>query len=265
MEWTDNVNIETPEQIDVSLEVAGAGSRFVARVYDWVVKLVIAVLIILALWGVVYWLGSQGMSQAVGLLLVAICGALYFCFFMGYEIYFEVHNNGQTPGKKIAGIRVIREGGAPVDFTSSCIRNLLALVDFLPFFYLLGGLLVLLNVKGQRLGDMAAGTIVIRERSLDLLPKPTKEVEQLASENLTFTAEQLAACAPGDRHILRSFFQRFRQLETRPRYQLAQRLAGEFQRKINHETATTVTTGEQAVIFLASLYRDLEKLAQHGA
>jgi uncharacterized RDD family membrane protein YckC len=263
MEWTDNVQIETPEQIDVSLEIAGAGSRFVARVYDWVVKYAILLLVVLGCI-LFYQVGLNSLGQAAAILIIGVVGAIAFAFWMGYEIYYEVHRNGQTPGKKIAGIRVIREGGAPVDFTSSCIRNLLALVDALPAFYLLGGLLMLLNARGQRLGDMAAGTLVIRERSGGLLPKATEEINQFASDNVVFTANQLAACTANERNILRSFFQRYRQMEVRPRLQLALRLAGEFQRKMDPETPNGVKTGEEALTYLASLFRDMEKLAQQG-
>jgi uncharacterized RDD family membrane protein YckC len=263
VQWTDDVRIETPEQIDVSLELAGLGSRFVARVLDWLIKWCILgvagflALIVFALLGAS--LGDKSIQVFAGTLLVG----LFYAFLLGYEIYFEVRHNGQTPGKKAAGIRVIREGGAPVDFGSAGIRNLLGMADFLPGFYLLGGLLVLLTQRHQRLGDMAAGTLVIRERALKAPVDLGKEIEPLAFTDIHFTADQLAGCSPQDRHILRSFFQRHRQLEAQPRRQLACRLAGEFLRKTGYEFSSPITSGSWAEGFLAALYRDLENRLKH--
>jgi hypothetical protein len=75
-----------------------------------------------------------------------------------------VLGGGRTPGKRMSGLRVVRAGGRPVDFVSSAIRNVLRLVDFLPLFYGLGMLVVMLSANNQRLGDLAAGTLVVRER-----------------------------------------------------------------------------------------------------
>ncbi len=263
MEWTDNVSIETPEQIDVSLEIAGLGSRFVACVVDWLIKaLFVLLLVVLGL--ILTALVAAGGVPFGTYLFLALLVTLYFLFSVGYKIYFEVRRNGQTPGKKFAGIRVIRAGGGPVDFTAAGIRNLLALGDFVPPFYLVDGFFVLITKKGQRLGDMAAGTIVIRERLEEAPRDESKQVETWASAEIAFTAEQLAGCQPEDRHVLRSFFQRFATLRERPRRQLALRLAAEFARKTAYQPAVPLDSGERAMTFLASLYRDLEKLARHG-
>src|SRR3954447_3309764 len=164
----DEVAIETPEQIDLMLEPAGLGARFVAWVVDWLWKLLAVLLLLVA--GILFlalvhahlpdWF--QGYYLAV---LLLIFGALQ----MAYDVYFEVRHNGQTPGKRHQGLRVRRESGGPVDFRSACLRSLLALADFLPAFYLLGATLILLTRRHQRLGDLAAGTMVIRERAPALL------------------------------------------------------------------------------------------------
>ena len=154
MQWSDEVKIETPELVEVSLEVAGLGSRFVARLVDWLVKwgilavLALLVLAILMLMGV-----AEGLSIVPPLLGALIVG-LFYAFLLGFDIYYEVRHNGQTPGKKFAGIRALREGGGPLDFQSACIRNLLGLVDFLPVFYLLGGLLVLLTPPADNASEI---------------------------------------------------------------------------------------------------------------
>jgi hypothetical protein len=201
--------------------------------------------------------------ESLAPLVIAGWTAFVWLLLVGYNIYFEVRHTGRTLGKMLAGIRVIREGGGPVDFRSACIRNLLALADFLPILYMLGSLLVLLSQRGQRLGDLAAGTIVIRERTPELPGDPAKEVNRWASEDITFTAERLGGCSAQDRYILRAFFQRFRGLDPRPRRQLAIRLAGAYARKTESSLPEPRADGKAATAFLASLYRDLEKLAQH--
>jgi|SRR6516225_2204329 uncharacterized RDD family membrane protein YckC len=261
MEWIDKVRIETPEQIDVSLEIAGLGSRFVAWVVDLLYKTLFLVLLVLLAAIVSALLGSDP-ADFGRMMVLAILLAIGTSFMLGYNIYFEVQRNGQTPGKKTAGIRVIREGGSPVDFSAAAVRNILALADFLPLFYLLGGLLVLLNARGQRLGDMAAGTIVIRERRQDAPENPEEMIEKFASEEFVFTGEQLGKCEAGDRHILKTFFQRYGTLKERPRRELALKLADEFLRKTSYEPASPLVEGVRAVGFLATLYRDLETMAR---
>lgn len=159
---------------------------------------------------------------------------------------------------------MIREGGAPVDFRSSCIRNVLWIADFLPSFYLLGGLLVTFTPRHQRLGDMAAGTLVIRERALRPPADVSKLVEELAAPEYTFTARQLAACAPEDRHILRSFFQRYRDMEPRARDRLARRMAATLVEKTAFGNDGPAIDAAEADAFLAGLYRDLESAVRQG-
>jgi len=265
MQWTDDLRIETPEQIDLSLELAGLGSRFVARLLDWGVKWGLLVLV-----GILVAIVSSLLGMSIGdgrlnvYLLTLVIGLFYFLL-LGYDIYFELAQNGQTPGKRRAGIRVMRENGAPPDFRSACIRNLLGMADFLPIFFLLGGLLVCLSSRRQRLGDMAAGTIVVRERAVKAPADLRKELNHLvATTAFAFTPDQLAACSKDSLHILRSFFQRFGELEPQARDQLASRLAYEFKRKTGYVEGPTSRVNSQPEAFLASLFRDLENLRQLG-
>lgn len=264
MQWTDEVRIETPEQIEVSLEIAGIGSRFVAQVLDWLIKWSI-VLVAVLLAGVAAGLLGAAISsdKTISYLLAALMIVLFYAFQLGFDIYFEVRHSGQTPGKKIAGIRVLREGGAPLDFRSACVRNLLGLADFLPGFYLLGGFLVLVSSRGQRLGDMAAGTIVIRERAMRPPTELQATIQKVAGEEFHFTADQLSECLANDRYILRSFFQRAEEMEEEAREQLALRLTDTFLQKLAYQPAAPIADGFRAEAFLASLYRDLENWAKH--
>jgi hypothetical protein len=127
-----------------------------------------------------------------------------------------------------------------------------------------GALVILLNRRRQRLGDMAAGTVVIRERVVEMPGDVPKRVEELASDTFTFDADHVQACAPGDRHLLRSFFARYDQMEPRPRDELACRLARLFCAKTGYQPPTKLTSPAVAEEFLASLYRDLDGWARHG-
>jgi uncharacterized RDD family membrane protein YckC len=255
MRWTDELQIETPEQIDLQLEVAGIGSRLVAQMIDWLIKWGI-LLSAACLGGIVFaLLGKDPFADTFRIAIAVVLVLLFYGFFLGFDIYYEAWHNGQTPGKKSAGIRVVRERGGPVDFRAAAIRNLLGLADFLPFGYLLGAFLVQYTKRGQRLGDLAAGTFVIRERGADLPDEPTRELERFASGDYTFTSEQLDACTPEDRQVLRAFFRRYKSMKRDARAELACRLCDLFLDRLKYQSAVEVV----AESFLATLYRELEK------
>lgn len=255
MRWTDEVSIATPEQIDLDLELAGLGSRFVAQMHDWLIKALVTGLLALLTGIVVAALGYWTELETAPNMVLALVGAAVYFLWMSYDIICEVAYNGQTWGKRAAGIRVLKEGGAPVDFRTSCVRNLLAIADFLPAFFLLGAALIQLSSRKQRLGDLAAGTIVVRERSLGAPTETAPLVESLAKQNLAFTTDQLRRCSPGDRQILRSFLDRSGQMAPEDWHRLAQRLSAQFAEKTASEMP--IATADDAAAFLASLYRDL--------
>jgi uncharacterized RDD family membrane protein YckC len=264
MQGPDEVRIETPEQIDLALEPAGLGSRF----YAWFIDVLIwaGVLLLVGLLGAVL-LGLLGVAPSAEWLqgmMLALIGAFGYATILGYDIFFELRWNGQTPGKRVAGLRVMREGGAPVDFRSSCVRNLLRPVDYLPGFYLFGGLLVLLTARRQRLGDLAAGTLVIRERALAAPAELDAVIGRFASDDFAFTPDHISACSANDRYLLRSYFLRFDEMDEKARYQLAGRLARTFREKTGYDLDWPLNGDREAVAFLASLYRDLDKWARHG-
>jgi uncharacterized RDD family membrane protein YckC len=156
MEYEDRVRISTPEGVDVELTLAGIGSRFIAAILDLIVQGAVLLAAALAL-GV---LGGTGTGLAV-----AIFSILFFLVFFAYDVLFEVRSRGRTLGKRWTGLRVVRTGGRPVTFVPSCVRNVMRLVDFLPSFYAIGMLSIFATSHNQRLGDLAAGTLIVRERS----------------------------------------------------------------------------------------------------
>ena len=123
----DRVTIATPEGVTLELVLAGVGSRFVARLLDTVIQL----LIILALeWGI-------GLTSAAGIVR-AIAQIMVFLVIFAYDVPFEVLNGGRTVGKLAAGIRVVGTLGEPVTFFTSAIRTILRIADFLPALYVVG-------------------------------------------------------------------------------------------------------------------------------
>lgn len=264
MQWVDEVPIETPEQLDLGLELSGLGSRFVAKMVDWLYKGLVFFVAWLVVLGTIGTGALVGVGSSYSVVLLAFLIALSLAFLLGYDIVFELRNNGQTPGKKFAGIRVVRESGAPVDFSSSCIRNVLSLIDFLPFYFLFGSFVALLNSRTQRLGDIAAGTIVVRERAAELPKQETVGHESLASDEFQFTAEHLRNFTAADRHILRSFFQRYSEMNQDARHQLACRLAQQLLDKTTYQPDPPVWPYPRAERFLASLYRDLNANSFQG-
>src|SRR5215212_304213 len=156
----DRYTIATPENIEFAYDIAGIGSRFLAAMIDTLL-IGIAETIIILIVGLA--------SAAIGLraadnLLAALGGLLAFAILWGYYIVFELLWNGQCPGKRVIGLRVVREGGRPITFVGSAIRNLIRIVDFLPALYGIGVVVMFVDRRSRRLGDLAAGTLVVKER-----------------------------------------------------------------------------------------------------
>jgi uncharacterized RDD family membrane protein YckC len=264
MEWSDELRMETPEQIELEMELAGLGSRFLAVLVDTVWKALFTLALGLLGLFLAALLGAAAPLDNPSPVLIAVVVAVVYALWLGYAIYFEVKWNGQTPGKWAVGIRAIQESGAPVDFRAACVRNLLATADFLPAFHLLGALLVLLTAKKQRLGDMAAGTVVVRERAVDLGADPTEELTEHATDEYAFTAAQLADLTAADRTVLREFLRRYDQMAPRSAAKLALTLVDKFLDKTGYRPAEPIDDGREARRFLASLLRDLEAARRHG-
>lgn len=159
------LTVLTPENIPLRVELAGLGTRFAALFVDLVVLfsgLIFVVIVGAALIGALSTVGVG--DYAIGVLTLVV-----FVTFFGYFILFETLWNGQTPGKRLFGLRVVGDGGYPITVFAAAIRNLVRLVDFIPGFFGVGAIAVFANGERKRLGDLAAGTVVIRERSTERL------------------------------------------------------------------------------------------------
>lgn len=179
----DEYTITTPENVTFAFPVAGIGSRFIGALID---TLLIGTLLFLLNLLLVVAINATAESGAVsgdlsedpgwlaGLVL-AIYALINFAIFWGYYLVFELGWHGQTPGKRLAGTRVVRLDGSGPGFLEVAIRNLVRLVDFLPAAYALGFVTMFFNRNARRLGDFAAGTLVVRHAdalTLDTILQP---------------------------------------------------------------------------------------------
>ncbi len=223
MELEDRIVIATPEGLELQLVLAGVGSRFIAAVIDLMIQLlliVLAAVVALALIG--------------GFIGNALFYIALFCVYL-YDIPFEVLASGRTPGKRLTHLRVVRDGGGPVNLSASFIRNLLRFVDFLPSAYLVGLASILISKSNRRLGDLAAGTLVIRDvRGTDSTAARTVGTQTNAGETLQHTAGwDVSAVSNEEMIAVRRFLQRRATLDQRPRQELAHRLEQGLRTKVS--------------------------------
>ncbi len=166
----DKLTIETPEQTDLEFPIAGIGSRFLALAFDFVLQAAAFIAIgLLAAW--VSSTGILGGTSATNW-FAAILTILSFLVVFGYFAIFEAMWNGQTPGKRLVRIRVIKDSGRPITPSEAVGRNLMRIVDWLPpFTYGIGIVTAVLNRRYKRLGDFVAGTLVVHEKKFaDIRP-----------------------------------------------------------------------------------------------
>jgi uncharacterized RDD family membrane protein YckC len=184
----DQIKIDTPEQIALELPLAGIGSRFLALGIDTTIQVVLYLITALI------FIFSMPVGSSVFLFLPRLLGPamavfILFAIYWGYFAIFETIWNGQTPGKRYAGIRVIKESGRPINSFEAIGRNLMRAVDGLPGVYGVGLVCMMCNRQSRRLGDFVAGTIVVHE-------KPTEQVRPSWS-----TSSKPGGAVPGLEHV----------------------------------------------------------------
>jgi len=205
-DWRQRLAIETPEHVALAYELAGVGSRGLAAIIDTA---------ILALAGLAVFL-AIGLLPVHGWLTGVVAIAAQFALVWGYFTLYEAYRDGQTPGKRMVGIRVVYDTGHPVDLAGAAIRNLLRVVDVLPPPYFIGIALVALHPRAKRLGDIVAGTVVVRDRPQEAAA-PSVEPAEEAAELPELDDEEWA--------LLSRFHQRALEVEPEVRHRLAERVA----------------------------------------
>lgn len=174
IESEETLIIETPERVPLAFALASIGNRFIAVAIDHIIQFV-AVILLIVIFGIVAGanidLVEDSFKDTVGespKWVVALLILVVFLLFAGYFVFFEWIWNGQTPGKRLMKLRVLREDGRPITFWEALARNLIRLFDTFPGFvipvYSVGLIAIFMNSRDQRVGDFFAGTVVVRER-----------------------------------------------------------------------------------------------------
>ena len=185
----DGLFIATPERISFSYQLAGLGSRSLAQLADLVVLAIAFVILAVGTAAT----GVDGLTAS----LVLVLGS--FLLVNGYFLFFEGLWSGQTPGKRVARLRAVGDAGQPITFEQALTRNIVRNLDFLPFGYGIGLVALFANGRGKRLGDLAAGTVVVRERpSLSLPRLVTMAQRVLATTQALPVGNEVAAATDSD-------------------------------------------------------------------
>jgi uncharacterized RDD family membrane protein YckC len=164
----DELVIETPERVELHYILANVGNRFLAAAIDHLIQLVAMIIVLLFTLA----LSSWRLFSSMSIWTMAIMVLVIFVIIWGYFVVFETLWSGQTPGKRIMRLRVVREDGRPVRFFEVFVRNLIRLViDFQPApvmpSYAIGVISIIFSTRSKRVGDFVAGTVVVKERATE--------------------------------------------------------------------------------------------------
>lgn len=218
MDLDESITISTPEGLLLRLQLAGVGSRFIAGVVDLIIQVILIVALALLAGATSASSGFKGLVVLIGTFVIVLF----------YPVLFEVLAKGRTPGKRLSHLRVVRDTGAPVDLPASAIRNLMRLIDGPLLLYLPSMVSVAVTSRNQRPGDLAAGTLVIREQSARARGRGghagADEIAPARWDASAVTVQETAA--------VRRFLERRESLERSARVQLAQRLADGLRPKV---------------------------------
>jgi uncharacterized RDD family membrane protein YckC len=254
MRFFNKVALQTPESVELDFTLAGIGNRAYALVIDDIILGLILIIFLLVWASFAYFLyqviniDSLIDSKTIELWLVAIQLLIIFSIYVGYFTFFETLWQGQTPGKRLVKIRVIREDGRPVRLPQATLRALLRPLDDVFF---LGMFLIIFNKSEKRLGDWLAGTLVIQEEQ-NLPPKNfiiSPEAEILAQDLVENSA--IADLLPEDFAIIREYLQRREGMLVQGRRELSVKLAHQAKSLIKLED---IPDGTSANIFLEAVY-----------
>lgn len=259
-EKVTTVTIETPEHLELQFRLAGIGQRFIAFLIDKFIQIgaILGVTLFVSL--LLFFTGQmasfvQFLAEAkkgVAQWLIAIGFLLYGIVMIGYFVIFEYFWSGSTPGKRSQEIRVIRKDGRPISFFDSAVRNILRFVDMLGEVYPLGLVVMFLDSQNRRLGDLAAGTIVISEREAISPAELDIAAAKSAPDPLLRTA--VASMTGEDYQIVSKFLARRKELEPEHRLRLASEISKRILSRINQEKGEA--DPERFLEIMETLYRE---------
>jgi len=240
-------SIDTPEQVALEFDLAGMGSRFMAVLVDHLIQFVGIMLFAMIFWAVGAVLGPV---WAIALLVL-----LVFVVEWGYFTIFETLWNGQTPGKRLVKVRVIKTSGRAITVFEAMTRNLIRIIDFLPSLYLVGMVAMFIDPKNRRLGDMAAGTLVVHEREERALSFPLAPLKQTAVPTLSGATYDVRNLGVSDLELIETFLSRRFDIESYARHVTAEQLATMMRKKLGIQRADA-PNDETFLEELAKVLRD---------
>ncbi|KQX44685.1 RDD family protein [Paenibacillus sp. Root444D2] len=251
------LTIVTPEQVQLQFQTAGIGSRAIAHLLDCLILLVMNGLLFLfaILMSRLY---SGDWLPALADYLIAIAIILWIVVNLGYFVCTEAFMGGQTPGKRILGLRVLQNNGQSATLLSILIRNLFRLLDMMPTFYFLGAVSIIFSSKDKRIGDMVAGTIVVIEARFERM-KRRKHIDKAISKKnfpiLTVEIEEAERqeVTAGDWQLLQAWVERIPTMHNVRLQELAVPIAQHFAKKLGHDLGFTL----DPAAYLAQLYEKL--------
>ena len=264
--------IETPEHVELQFALASLGNRFLACAIDHALQfsaMLAALIIALTVNSTIRALSESTLEKAKAgsLWTIAILILSLFIIYFGYFALFEAFWNGQTPGKRLLKLRVIKDDGRPINIFEACARNVIRLFDFMPtWLYSIGILTVFMNSKAKRLGDFVAGTVVIKERADDA-PSFSDVFESDDSDDRGFDLARRRIAAPVaftgeirgitkiEIEIVAAFLRRREELPELPRQWMAWRIAMPILNKIRPQFDPDTFTYEGFLEELLARYR----------
>jgi uncharacterized RDD family membrane protein YckC len=262
--------VETPEQIELAYDIAGIGSRFLAALIDHILITMILSFSCIGLTIVAVQL-DLGLDESLVLGLFVLGVYLSLC---AYFIFFETVWNGQTPGKRLVGLRMVRVGGRPLGFFGSAVRNFIRLADFLPILYGLGVMVMFIDKRSRRLGDIAAGCIAVRERkamTLEALSAPTVAEQAVVAAAERITIPNLSAIQRDDYDIVQEYLRRSASLSFDARRRLAMQLIDGLQRRLGYPihsqggAALNLYEAESFLRMVVAEYQALDRIGRAQA
>lgn len=237
----ERMAVRTPEHVELRFLVAGPGNRFLALLVDLFLQWLLFLGILLVLGGLL-WISNRpvadligkGAGTGFGLWLFAGFLLAFFVVQWGYFTFFETIWAGQTPGKRRQRIRVIRENGRPIGFAEAAIRNLLrSVLDSQPYpLHAIGFVVGILNARFRRLGDFAAGTVVIVERR-ESAPRPGSRLRTSTQAVLPKTCPRVRQLTQEEVTTLQAYLRRRGELDPRIRSAMAQKVANSLMQRLN--------------------------------
>jgi len=225
MSSLDKLTIDTPEQTALEFPLAGVGSRFLAIAADTAIQVISIFILVIIAGSVIPTLSP--LSHLAPQWVLALFVFVSFLITSGYYAFFETIWNGQTPGKRLAQIRVMKDDGRPISAYDAIARNLLRVIDQLPVAYGIAIICVLFSEKNKRLGDFVAGTVVVHEKTLEAVRPYTESTpdETLpAFDSSNITLEEL--------RLIETFVQRRDSLDPLLRGSMATQICARISQKV---------------------------------